>query len=87
MSAPGCGSRRPPNIVRFRRFLATIIADRNKIIGLAIGPLSDHIAVLTPTQARIVDVGLSAVPRYSGGQAQHSAGVQRRAATLEAKGQ
>jgi len=63
MSAPGCGSRRPPNIVRFRRFLATIIADRNKIIGLAIGPLSDHIAVLTPTQARIVDVGSSAVPR------------------------
>jgi hypothetical protein len=29
--------------------LATIIADRNKIIGLALGPLSDHIAGLTPT--------------------------------------
>ena len=69
-------SNRLDNYISSQVVLATIIADRNKITGLTIGSLSDYIAVLTLTQARmsegcsqspsIMDLMAADVPMTSG---------------------
>jgi hypothetical protein len=58
---PGDPSSRLDNYISSQVVLATIIADRNKITGMTIGSLSDYIAVLTLTQARLSE-GCSQLP-------------------------
>jgi hypothetical protein len=54
-------SSRLDNYISSQVVLATIIADSNKITGMTIGSLSDYIAVLTLTQARLSQ-GCSQLP-------------------------
>jgi hypothetical protein len=56
------GTSRSDNHISSQFVLATIIADRKKITGLTIGSLSDYIAVLSFTQARMSE-GYSQLPR------------------------
>jgi hypothetical protein len=58
---PGDPSSRLDNYISSQVVLATIIADSNKITGLTIGSLSDYVAVLTLTQARLSE-GCSQLP-------------------------
>jgi len=57
----GDPSSRLDNYLSSQVVSATIIADRNKITGMTIGSISDYIAVLTLTQARMSE-GCSQLP-------------------------